>query len=520
MGRTNQKLDGSNQGNVEAYTGRCPVMCEQCFVNWGQQGFTTAYNILNKKNHKWFAYAVKHGWHKPKADPTGQRLGVVEQRSTYRIPRMPSPHSKRRLKTVECDDGRMHPAFLRVGSMSDSSLSPQDWNDNVREIWGDYCYFNSAIQAVKKHPNQLRETFHNVVITVNGGRQKLPPVPQPGPLGTSASFDVSLEFIRGSMGAAKPKPSDFLHPQTLTDIGLGAYEDRARFYRLRAIPTIHGEIETDKPIVITAMRFKSVAHILEFARRYQLNIEVFTRTKKEECRAFGVTPKRPRKGQGTEILVWSSRKENKSPYTGDASIYYPHRNYLYPEKAQYAHFPYVCDRANGSCKMCGLCININGALPEWERGNPLNDIPLVPFKAGYIVPAPEAQVPDYFQAILELQMGGFVPNSGELPPEPELEWIQAALAEVAAYVESGGTAEYFCESWNTHEDATTLTAYCVYSLLRRAYANGMDREEALGWVYAEVAGMTGGIDVLSGVEDLEGMWDNSSLWSEQFGPIS
>ena len=48
----NAKQDGSNLLNAEYHTARCKTLCEQCFVNFGQQGTATCLGSVNRE----------HGW--------------------------------------------------------------------------------------------------------------------------------------------------------------------------------------------------------------------------------------------------------------------------------------------------------------------------------------------------------------------------------------------------------------------------------------------------------------------------
>jgi hypothetical protein len=340
----NEKQDGSNLLSLEATTGRCKVGCELCFVNLGQQGNTVPLNILHPwKAVEWYEESKKKGWKAPPKDPTPEeileeeykdregrmkirevpswRLGLATVTSATMIPKSnKAMKPSKRKKLIECNDGSMLPAILRVSSMSDSSLAPRPWLEKVRDMWGGYCFFNSNIRAIERNPELTRGVFHKLVSTMNGGYQTLhKPTPKAGIKVATGEFYKVLsraykkDFHEGykfgsdtkrdvlhSMQKGKPRDenADFWNPQSLSDIGLRDYEDLIKFYRLRVCPTIWPDPHTDRPVVCTVLRFKSLAMLFEFARRYKLKAEVQDR---RDLQGQGWQPLRRRSNQGEAL---------------------------------------------------------------------------------------------------------------------------------------------------------------------------------------------------------------------------
>jgi hypothetical protein len=321
----NQKQDGSNLINLEYCTGRCKTLCEQCFVNLGQQGMATCKSTVNPGHMKGLEFAKAGG--PPKYAPQVQidqgKAGYVappnvkrgfvlppnhEQllaritpsaKGFYNIPTQGSWEAesikayKASCKAFDEVEGAEQlgvlPFFLRVSSMSDSSWAPRSWLHMVKEAWGPLCFFNSSIcslDAVNGTPRDgLFDEYHSLVVTVNPGHQALPKFREASSRDVNKAVREAMreawkrdhwELLspKGTMGTAVPRPMDFLNPIGVGELGLGQLESVMKFYRLRALPTIRGRFETDLPVVITQMRFKGIEHIAEFARRYKLHMEI------------------------------------------------------------------------------------------------------------------------------------------------------------------------------------------------------------------------------------------------------
>lgn len=560
----NQKQDGSNITSAEYSTGRCKTRCEQCFVNFGQQGMATCKGIVRPDRRAGFEFMVREGkrtklWTPPPPQTAeerqkhGERLGAIrpDAKGFFNIPTQGAWEKwivEERKQTVKIKTGprkgKSYPLFLRASSMSDSSWAPGDWINAVRDAWGGYCFFNSAVRAVKMRPANL-DLYHKLVVTMNPGEQKVPKMDPR--VGLKASQrDDPLPQVVGSMGAAAEKARDFLHPETLEMAGFRGYEDIIKFYRLRALPTVRGPVETDRPVVVTQMRFKSMAHGLEFCRRYGLEREILVPRK--QWSATGMPPKKVMEssdrfdvpmfsyeGNAVRLRIWSRKgdKRNFSPYAGEASEYVSeymwHDSFLRVMNVEaYDADPWVCDRAHQGCKACGLCASLDGTEPG--DANPLNMYPPVPGPEGatYLEhnPAGADDEGDFFQDRLVegMERAGLTANAGRRlrnpgPPAPSLEWIGDSLAAVADYLDKDTSTDAdFCEGWNTHEHASALTAMSIWSLMVHAKHHGLSRDEAFDWIDAFVAESTDGADPCSGVGDLVEMWDDDSLWTEQFGP--
>jgi hypothetical protein len=435
--------------------------------------------------------------------------------------------------------------------MSDSSWAPTDWVVAVREAWGDYCFFNSAIRSVKSRRTNLDE-YHKLVTTMNPGMQRLPKVPPTTGLSGWVSVKRDIFKSMGTVGAAKP--GDYLHPITLEQAGLKGYESVIKFYRERAVPTVRGRVRTDRPVVVTQMRFNGIAHACEFARRYKLNIEVLV--PEHQWSKTGLPPGRIRdivdvfgtpvysdpKGSATRVRIWSNKgdRRNTSQHRGEASEYVWYDGFLrVADLSPYDADPYVCDRAHGGCKDCGLCATLDGTQQDWT--NWLNVAPwgkvLLPItgpKGAYYTGAAlgEGQG-QFFNDILRgqtldegefdrfLELSSYSLRSRYVRNENvDLDWVQWALESIAVYADKDTTIlANFCEGWNTHENAKTLTALCVWQLMRAAKQQGLNKGEAFSWIEAFVADVTGSTDVLGGVENLPEMWTNQSPWTDQFGLI-
>ena len=501
----NAKQDGSNLKNTEFYTGRCPSQCEQCFVNFGQQGSTVIKNIQHPSQVKWRAYARECGW----------------KGGNWAIPKSPESIATHQQKVITVGEQQL-PVFLRVSSMSDSSLSPAWWINDVRDAWGDHCFFNSAIKSINAHPENMA-LYHKLVVTMNPGKQAIPKA-----FGTGQCTPKS--FL-GSMG--KRGPMDFMSPTTLSNLGLGDFEGAIKFYRLRAISTIWPYLtvgsekvpahvmSADIPIVVTQMRFKSLANICEFARKYGLHIEVGCQKGSANQKVLKAFKLESAWYLSPYLIVrlWTDKKsvDNASPYAGEAAVFHYSGSFLRPTEFQddsWPEFPFVCDRAYGGCGACGLCATLDGTQEGWD--NALNPYRPVPYARGYVGSQIEAET-DYFARIMQ-NVVGFEQNPRAELPEKSLSWIEDSLKKVVGYLLQGSDdGEYHCEGWNTHEDVATLTAYCMWCLIRKAKQGGMSQAAGIESIMDFVMQVTDGYDVLGGMDEIWEMWTDSSSWNDQFG---
>lgn len=587
----NQKQDGSNCINIEYSTGRCRTGCEQCFVNYGQQGLATCRGIVNpgmEELLKWLddeakafgRYTLPPRFRKTKLEPGREWLlrkitpgakgftniptrgawepWVVEKRSA-------EPKKFQTVKGLERLG--VFPYFLRVSSMSDSSWAPFEWLDDVQGAWGGHCFFNSAIRslrrAVKLYGVGLMDRYHKLVVTANPGSQKQRPMREQ----TSRALDEGKRdreankwyrdhrhelTAAGAMGKAEDRARDFLHPESLSDLGLASYEDVIKFYRLRSLPTISPRFEVDAPVVITQMRFKGLDHCIEFCRRYRINCEVRTpRTKKGNIppsvgKALEPFKRRYRMNvpviaddrlPAKQVYMWTPKGHplNVSPHAGEASVYMWQDSFfrnIHPEA--FDHEDWVCDRVHGSCEHCGLCASLDGTESGWA--NPLN----VHSDGNLMAPMPgpegavylgdiSPEATDFWNELYreEVALAGYEQLAGleELgafyrnPVEPlEPDQVADIIGAVSAYVDKELTLDTdWCEGWNTHELSAGTTAWCVWSLMVYAKRQGMSKQRAFDFV-SEVVGETAGpYDVLDGLGDVWAMWDDDSEWTDQFG---
>lgn len=586
----NQKQDGSNCINIEYTTGRCKTGCEQCFVNFGQQGLATCKGAVNpgmEELMKWLqAEAKQFGRYEPpprfrkgKLDPGREWLLRKITKGAKGFTNMPTKGAweawvvekrnadRKKFQTVKgLERLGEFPYFLRVSSMSDSSWAPPEWLYDVHNAWGDHCFFNSAIRsvrrAVKLYGVQLMDHYHKLVVTANPGAQKNRPMREQ----TSRAIDEgerdreANKWYRdnrrrltaaGSMGTAEDKARDFLHPEALTDIGLGDYEDIIKFYRLRALPTIQPRFEVDAPVVITQMRLKGLDHALEFCRRYRFECEIRTPlTKKGNVPpsvnqavapfarlGFPIKIVVDKDLPAKQVYIWTKKNHplNISPHAGEASIFMWQDSFFRNiQPGAFDHEDWVCDRVHGSCEHCGLCASLDGT--ETGLANPLNVNPQgelmapVPGAPGSVYLgdiSPEAT--DFWNELYreESQLMGYETLAGleELgafyrnPIEAlEPDQVQDIIGAVSAYVDKELTLDTdWCEGWNTHELSAGTTAWCVWSLMVHAKQEGMSKQAAFDFISTVIAEASGPYDVLDGLGDVWGMWDDDSEWNDQFG---
>lgn len=651
-GGTNQKQAGSNLINAEYHDGRCQTFCEQCFVNFGDRGNCKVRGMLadtpqnaqrladiERRQAEERAEArrvggvppiiytqpprVPPGTPKPsdpnlellarKVTKTGKGLLNVPMKKAWE-PLYTTAKGAASKKLMTIPGFGDVPTILRVSSMSDSSWASSVWIDAIREAWGDQCFFNSCIKAIKDRPKML-DHYHKLVVTLNPGKQTMPPMEpcivrpawdspkrlsnrvvrcmarlkQEAPKSSSkkrrevcfervmsefakerqerAASLVALQanpkadhFPLGSMGPVRDHPADFLHPLTLSEVTGSAGDERLiKFYRVRALATVHPYIDdiqeqTGNPLVVTQMRFVNMGHLLEFARRYRLTVHIDVKPggKGEKALLPYIAPFAQL--EGTLFTLNNKAKENKayvrsaeddyrngSPYRGQDSVFTFRSNYLRNSvKLGFDHCDYVCDRAWGSCKHCGLCATLDGqgkTVKGQRWTNPVNVMPdgqPWPARArsgGYIQTRLEAQgksvaEEDYFRAIMADISGkhvssddDFVENPGGYEPS-HVDDAKAALWQAWAYSLDGVAVDAdFCESWDTHEDAATVVAFACWSLLCQFVRQGDSHDMAVVKMLDAVMDATGGLEILDGVENVLGMVDDTSPWVWQFGPV-
>lgn len=606
---SNQKQDGSNCINVEWSTGRCPTGCEQCFVNFGQQGQATCRGMVNpgstaaatKKIEESLRQIAAVGkktklYTPPPRLPKGTKAGKGRElllreikgsaKGFFNIPtkgandpwavKARSAQRRMRQDVEGLDEELVFPFFLRASSMSDSSWAPPEWLRAVRDAWGNHCFFNSAIRSLASakrapHRRAVFDEYHKLVVTLNPGQQRVTPMrpTTSRPKSKAARTKEAAQWKRahpwnahGSMGKPVATPMDYFNATTLSEIGLQGLEDVIKFYRLRALPTIWPYVngqrpdgDFDLPIVTTQMRFKGLDHALEFARRYKLESEVHVpayRYENNKLPALIANKVNPFK-RTTRIIkdhdVHAPRvyirtkkgdKRNASPHAGDWSVYeFWSSFYRVVETERYDVFPYVCDRLHGGCKDCGLCASLDGTERDWT--NPLNVMPWgdvwgpFPYRegSGYLgTLMGEWDEGDFFGGLLQDELGDawdpqFDDDAARYymmrknPSDPaEVAKAQSILHAVAAYVNKETTKNVdFCEGWNTHEYASAATAFAIWSLMVHVKRRGMEAEKGFDWIVGKMTEATGGVDVLSGVDEVWEMWDGESEWNDQFGLV-
>lgn len=472
-------------------------------------------------------------------------------------------HKARRTNDI-FDDGDPLRVFLRVSSMTDSSWAPPDWLAQVRKAWGDYCFFNSAITAMSRAIQTRSDweatfaEYHKLVVTLNPGSQHLLPfeerVDRPRDRKLRAGWFVVKENkknIAGTMGPAKDHAMDFFHPVTVSALAklrgkpIEALEANVKWYRLRGLPTIMPHIETDRPVVVTKMRFKSEAHIREFARRYDLI-----------CEKRKVTLEGRNKTQYT-LRTKPGDPRNASPHAGEPTTFESLASWFRPLD-YFEDAKYVCDRVSGSCASCGLCCTLDGtqpqnvnwlnvmpqgilsrlaALPKAERarlGKPILKGPQGPVwnpeAIGYVatfLPARGGTM-EYFQAVLHYLGFARTPQEVRLVASYQSKkekpiWVQnpenpapvdRALEALEACMLYHEKEMYFAEGWNTYADAAMALAFAMWSLMCHAKRGGKD----LAWVMTLAESAAPSLPLWDDA-DIMGMWSGESPWLEEFGGL-
>jgi hypothetical protein len=420
-------------------------------------------------------------------------------------------------------------------------MSPAAWCRDIKALWGSSCFFNSAIRAIKQKPGNLRgDVFHKLVVTTNGGYQKVYEHSDPRPSYAIKNADYFFRKVYGTMDppSVGASYSNFLDPQTLTTAGFAEYEDRIKFYRLRTLPTVVPLLETYKPVVHTMVRFKGVWNACEFARAYGMELEVdsadgFRRAMVEK---FGFRARKAAKGTHIRIRL---RSEYNAYQNQDEWTHLVHRkSYYRPDPRQFEGFEYVCDRIYKGCKGCGLCATLDA---QYEGDiNPIMaeyGFEPKPFEGGYVeerLPGsgrlyqnPEDKLRtvsddagsvngSFFEEILDDIYLCANPNGECIVVEQSEAWLERALWECGSYCLSNG---YYVEDWDTHEDVGMLIAYCLWCMLRKARRGGMGPEEAWQAARGFAAMATDGAELFAANADLMLMWNNEGPYIEQFGTL-
>ena len=602
----NSKQFGSNGLNAEYSKGYCRTRCENCYVNFGDRGPQSRQVFASAKQTD---FSIKVGrrdkTYTPPRKLTKEELAAIgpgerpltrviaggdqgdenaldtlmNPKGMYDIPYVggqdPNLIDKYKAHCAKHgviegrEDEGLYPFFMRVSTVSDSCRAALSWLKKLRMTWGDYCFFNSSIRsmawAARERPEVL-EVFHKLVVTTNPGFQNIRPVRPATSYVSDAEerkrlrAEWAVKLVEGdvpwmSMGPAKDKAMDFYNPKTLTEIGLGHMEKTIKFYRLRAVPSIMPRLETDRPVVITQLRFKGIQGGIEFARRYGVEAKVLCGT--GFYHVDGVTPSA---GAEREFRHWWDRAKfvpdmsikgrrlllrsrpsgddrNTSKHAGKWSLYAPIRNWYRPVSTAYLdNEDWVCDRSTGSCANCGLCCSLDGT--QRDNINRLNVNPdgevLAP------IPGPEGafylgaglQGTDYFDAVLrahgvglaEILAGdpfdvdfseGFRLNpEGVEPMHPDN--AMEALNEVSLYLKADDI-DPFAEGWNTHEDVSATAALSCWSLVAWAYSKGMTKAEARKKFYMTLDAVDEGTGLYDAVPSFEDLWTGYADCCGEFG---
>lgn len=472
----NMKTDNSGIITTEFYTGRCPVRCEMCFVNFGQNGSSVPFTIYSKGNaEKVYAYAncASRGnftlerlrKDKPRGEldwiasalcggteadipgrnnlprqwepvlgfnkDTGKKQkffsGMTKKDyrkilkpweddpGLYNIPKVPESPWFSKTELTRGFNGQYLPSVLRVNSMSDSSVAPTEWIAQILELWGDDCFFNTNIHAIKTFPNNMRAgLFHKVVVTANPGLQRVHNGPDrfcmyhPSVADIAANNEIvriarevygmpnvskaaveekirgltadeqygliTLHMSAGTMKGDKTRPWHFYKPGKISDLHNGEfakYEENIKFYRVRSLPTIQPDLSRFEgvPVVHTVLRFTTIAQALEFATKYNIETKVGIKSRQDEvvCNFYGVDYDVVPTGRESYIMMRDTSPANHSPNKRQWTRLTYSRRFFRAGKDQMRGLTYVCDRASQSCKACGLCATLDGTEENWAN---------------------------------------------------------------------------------------------------------------------------------------------------------
>jgi hypothetical protein len=460
----NIKTDDSGVITTEFYTGRCPMRCEMCFVNFGEGGQSVPFAIYGDRQQRCFNYANCTGTlerlHDDRSDgtldyvadllcgPGGRNWGPVtgadsrtgeavefwagmskedfkhilkpltDDRGLYSIPKVPEAPWFRKIEYVEVFNGQTLPAVLRVNSMSDSSVAPPEWIRQVGDIWGEDCFFNTQVHAIKRYPRALEAgLFDRMVVTANPGLQSVhgglnrywtifpnraAVVEDPGVLDvarkvygselylasdkavadyikTKLTLDeinglITLRLAAGTMKGGHDRPWHFFKPIRVREIrsGYDALEQgHIKFYRVRALPTIQPDVSKfdDVPVVYTVLRFKTVQQACEWATKYGMDIECVVSSQKDAvvCQYYNVPYSMANADEETLIAIKSDDPLNASPRRGEWTELYFSGNFFRTSKKSMDDLQFVCDRAGVGCKGCGLCACLDGTREGWQN---------------------------------------------------------------------------------------------------------------------------------------------------------
>jgi hypothetical protein len=107
------------------------------------------------------------------------------------------------------------------------------------------------------------------------------------------------------------------------------------------------------------------------------------------------------------------------------------------------------------------------------------------------------------------------------PPDEMGRAIQISLRMVMDYIvqDPNDPENYWVESWNTHEDVGEIIARSFWHLMREAKSAGLPKAEAIAFA-RQFSFTSCGMDLFdSTMNELEGIYDNTSYWNEDFGPV-
>jgi len=476
------KTDNSGIITTEFFTGRCPVRCEMCFVNFGEGGSSVPFTIYARNATGNFQYATcqttlarlrkdkkpdrqtgvgaldwveealcgggslrpgdnnipRHwepvvGVDKETRQPVMFWSGMSkedykrilkplgDEPGLYSIPKVPEAPWFRRIEATRAFNGQWLPSVLRVNSMSDSSVAPTEFIARVREVWGEDCFFNTNVHALKRFPANMRSgLYHKVVVTANPGLQRLHAGLERYKLYYPKKTDVAADpdiqklaydlygytpekvakltweelygFIQLRLGGDtmkgdKDRPWHFFKPALISDVRpeFAKFEQNIKFYRVRALPTIQPHVDkfAGHPVVYTVIRFKTIAQSLEFARKYDIECECIVKSKKDKvvCDYYGVPCRIADEGEPSMVRMRSNDPLNGSPRRGQWTELTYSGNFFRAGKSQMGDMQFVCDRASQSCKACGLCATLDGTVEGWANPR-LAQVGLVPKEYG------------------------------------------------------------------------------------------------------------------------------------------